>query len=266
MSCDEHDEQIGSLKLEIAKLNSKIDSKDAGPWYTKPPTLISLAAFLFSFSTTLFSAYNSHQEDIRANRREVRTLLQRLTKLPIENYELMQRNKGAGPGEALSGMLNQENILLATQAAELIERYPQSFASTEYFAVAVALSTSNIFGKVPGFFQRAMDTATTSNDYNVAARSYAAYQYSKGEYSEGRRLYGEAVNVWARFPERNAYIVNTTDLVTLMYWGQAEYAAGHVAEARERLAEARRRLAALPPGPFTETLKNQVEYTARFVE
>lgn len=260
-----YDEQLSSLKAELGKLSDKVEAKDNAPWYKKP-THISLLALAISFSTTLFSAYNSHQEDIRSNRRDVRSLLQRLSKLPIENYELMQRNKGTGQGEALSGMINQENILLATQAAELIGRYPQSFESTEYFAVAMALATSNIVGKVPTFYQHAMDTATSSNDYNVAARAYAGFLYGKGEYSEGRRLFGEAVNVWARFPERNAYVVNSTDMVTQMYWSQAEFGAGNRQEARERLAEARRKLAALPPGPGTDSFRSQLEFTARFVE
>ena len=260
------DERLVSLKAEIDKLNEKVKKNDDGPWYRKPATVISLLALMFSFGTTVFSAFNSHEEGVRSNRRDVRALLQRLSKLPIDNYELMQKYKGAGQGEALSGMLNQENILLATQAAELMDRYPDSFGSTEYFAVAFALSSSNILGKVPRLFQRAMDLSTTSNDYNAAARAYGGYLYSKGEYTEGKRLFGEALNVWNKFPERNAYVVNSTDLVTLMYWSQAEFGVGNKKPAKDLLTEAKRKLAELPPGPMTESLKNQINYTAQFVE
>lgn len=257
---------LAELRAEIERLDQKITAANAGPWYKKPATVISILALVFSFGTTVFSAHNSHQEDIRANRRDARAVLQRLSKLPIENYDLLQKYKGTGQGEALSGMVNQENILLATQAAELIERYPGAFTSTEYFAVAFALASSNIIGKVPGLFQRAMELATTSNDYSVAARAYGAYLYSKTEYAEGRRFYGEALHVWKRFPEKNAYVVNSTDLMTSMYWSQAEWAAGNRQAAQERLAEARRKLSMLPPGPMTESLKNQIEYTGRFVD
>ena len=241
-------------------------AKDEEPWYKKPPTLISIMALCFSFGTTVFSAYNSHQEDIRSNRRDVRAILQRLSKLPIENYELMQKNKGSGQGEALSGMLNQENILLSTQAAELIGRYPDSFTSTEYFAVAFSLASSNIMGKVPAMYRRAMDSATTSNDFNVAARAFAGYLYSKGDYTEGKRLYAEALGVWDKFPERNVYVVNSIDLITLMYWGQSEFAAGNKLDARSHLDEARKKLAGMPPGPYTDTLKTQIDYTATYVD
>jgi hypothetical protein len=239
--------------------------KDEERWKKTAPIVISLMALCFSLGTTAFSAYNSHQEDIRSNRRDVRAILQRLSKLPIENYELMQKNKGSGQGEALSGMLNQENILLSTQAAELIGRYPDSFTSTEYFAVAFSLASSNIMGKVPGMYQRAMDSATSSNDFNVAARAYAGYMYSKGQPQEGKRLFEVAMHVWDKFPEPNAYVVNSFDLITLMYWGQAEYGQGNRSEAQAHLAEARKKLAAMPPGPYTDGLKNQLDFAAKYI-
>jgi hypothetical protein len=242
------------------------ESKTEDPWYKKPPTLISILALCFSFGTTAFSAYNSHQEDIRSNRRDVRAILQRLSKLPIENFEWMQKIKGTGQGEALSGMLNQENILLSTQAAELIDRYPDSFTSTEYFAVAFSLASSNIMGKVPAMYRRAMDSATTSNDFNVAARAFAVHVARKGQREEGKRLFEEAMRVWEKFPEPNTYLVNSFDLVTLLYWGQAEFAAGNRAEAQAHIAEARRKLGAMPPGPYTDGLKSQLDFGAKYIE
>jgi hypothetical protein len=235
------------------------------PWYRKSSIIISLIALIFSFGTTLFSVYNSHQEDMRANRRDVRSLLQRLSRLPIENYDLMQKNKGTGQGEMLSGMINQENILLSIQAAELIERYPAAFTSTEYYAVASGLSNSNIISKVPSFFNKAMELASSSNDYNVAARSYGGYLYSKGEYTEGRRLFLAAINTWDKFPEKNSYVVNSTDLVTFMFWSQAEHLAGNKTEAQAKLVEAKRKLTMLSPGSFTEALKNQIDYSERLI-
>ena len=257
---------IDEIKTHLALLESKFNHANDKLWHKNPATVISILALIFSFGTTAFSAYNSHQEDIRANRRDVRAVLQRLSKLPIENYELMQKNKGTGPGEALSGMINQENILLATQAAELIDRYPTSFESTEYYAIAVALANSNIMSKVPSFFERAMELANTSNDLNVAARFYGAYLYSKGDYTEGKRRYSEALNVWDKFPERNSYVVNSTDLLTLMYWSQSEFSAGNKQVAQEKLADARKKLAMLTPGPMTDSLKNQIDFTSHSVD
>jgi len=178
----------------------------------------------------------------------------------------MQKYKSEATGQALSGLINQENILLATQAAELIDRFPTSFTSTEYFAVASALAASNIMSKVPAMFQRAIDSATSSNDLNVAARAYASYLYSKGNYTEGKRFYQEALKVWDRFPEQNAYIVNSVELVTYMYWGQSDYLAGNKNDAQSHLVEARKRLENLSPGTYTDSLRGQLEYAASFIK
>lgn len=258
-------EKYEILKKEVDSIQIQL-SQEHGPWYTKSSNLISVIALLFSFGTTIVSYINSHNEDIRANHREVMAIIQRITKLPIENFELMQKHKGSGPGESLSSMVNQENILLATQAANLVERYPDSFSSTEYFAIATALVQSNITGKVPSLFNEAIKKAATSNDYNVSTRAYAAYLYSKGDYTEGKQFYEMALKVWDKYPESNMYIVYSTDLVTLMYWAQAELMANNVRGAEELIGKAKEKHSRLQPGPMTDSLGNQIRYAAGFIE
>jgi hypothetical protein len=260
-----NDEKYEILKKEVDSIQIQM-AKESGPWYSKPSNIIAAVALIFSFGTTVVSFYNAHLQDIRDNRKEARALIQRISKLPIENYDLLQKYKGIGTGEALSGMINQENILLATQAAELIERYPDSFSATEYFSVAVALATSNIVNKVPFLFEKAIEKSKTSNDYNASARAYAGFLYAKGEFSEGKKYYELALSVWDRFPERNLYIINSVDLVTLMYWGQAELGANNITEARKKLRMAKEKLEQLAPGPMTTSLANQIETTENVIE
>lgn len=260
-----NDEKYEILKKEVDSIQIQL-AKETGPWYTKPSNLIAIFALIFSFGTTIVSSYNAHLEHIRDNRREARALIQRTTKLPIENYDLMQRYKGSAPGEALSGMINQENILLATQASELIERYPESFTSTEYFAVAYALAASNIIDKVPFHYKQAIAKAKSSNDYNVAARAYAGFLYAKGDFSEGKKYYNLALKVWDKFPERNLFIINSYDLVILMYWSQSELGAHNLVEARNKLIQAKEKLSQLDSGPYTASLANQINATEKAME
>ncbi len=250
-------EKYDILKKEVDSLQIQL-GKDQKPWHQKPSIIISIVAFIFSFGTTAVSYYKSYKEDVRANRREARELIQRVTRLPIENFELMQRNKGNAFGESLSGVINQENILLASQLVELIERYPESFSSTEYFAVAFALSNSNIKDNVPYLFENAVNRAKNYNDYNVSARAYAWYHFTQGNYSEGRKLYKRALAVWSKFPENNSFVVNSVDLVTLMYWSNAELSIGNYSEATDLIKRANDSLAKLQPGPMTESLKRQI--------
>ncbi len=250
--------EVDSIKIQLGHDNSS--------WYANPSILISVIALIFSFGTTIVSYINLHNEDVRANHREAMALIQRITKLPIENFELMQKNKGSGPGESLSAMINQENIILASQAANLLSRYPDTFSSTEYYAIASALASSNIVDRVPFLFENAIEKAESSNDYSVASRSYAFYLYSKGDYTEGKRFYEMALGVWNKFPERNMYFVNSSDLLTFLYWSRAELMAKNVKDAEELLNKAKDRLSRLSPGPLTESFANQIKYTVALIE
>ncbi|MBN1930264.1 MAG: hypothetical protein JW786_01470 [Desulfobacterales bacterium] len=170
----------------------------------------------------------------------------------------MQRNKGSAFGESLSGMLNQENIILALQAAELIKRYPESFTSSEYFAVAFALSQSSIRDNVPFLFENAITRAKNYNDYNVSTRAYAAYLFAQGDVAEGRRFYEMALSVWNKFPEKNPFVIHSIDLVTLMYWSNAELSINNPSKAADLIGRAKDCLTKLSPGPITESLARQI--------
>lgn len=186
--------EIDTLQIQLAQVKKA--------WYTQPSVLISLTALLFSFGTTIVAYINSYNEAVMANHREAMTIIQRLTKLPSENFDLLQKYKDSGAGQSLSGMINQENILLATQAANLVNKHPESFTSTEFFAIATALSNSNITEIVPYLFNTAIEKSTSGNDYNVSTRAYAIYLYSKGEYKNGDLYFKKAMNVWEKFPEK----------------------------------------------------------------
>jgi len=258
-------EKYDILKKEVDSLQIQL-SKDKKPWHQNPSIFISIVALIFSFGTTGVSYYKTYEEGVRANRREARELIQRVTKLPIENFELMQRNEGSAFGEALSGMINQENILLASQAVELIKRYPDSFSSTEYFAVALALSQSNIKDNVPYLFENAVKRAKNYNDYNASTRAYAIYQFTQGDYLEGRKLFEMALAVWNKYPEKNPFVVNSVDLVTLMYWSNAELSINNYSEATDLIKRANDSLTKLPPDPITASLARQIADVERRIE
>lgn len=250
-------EKYDMLKKEVDSLQIQF-SKDKKPWHQNPSIIIAMGALFFSFGTTGVSYYKSYTEDVRANRREARELIQRVTKLPMENFELMQKYEGSPSGESLSGMINQENILLASQAVELIQRYPDSFSSTEYFAVASALSQSNIKDNVPYLFENAIKKAKNYNDYNVSTRAYAFYHFTQGDPLEGRKWYEMALAVWNLFPEKNPFVVHSVDLLTLMFWSNAELSINNYSGATDLIKRANDSWRNLPPGPITASLARQI--------
>lgn len=254
------EEKFDILKKQVDSLQIQL-SREQKPWYLMTSNIVAISALLFSFGTTGVSFFNGLKEDVRANRRETRALIQRLTKLPIENFELIRRYQGDALGVSLSGAINQENILLATQATELLDRYPDSFSSTEYLAVANALGSSSITHGIPKLLDAAINRAKNANDYTQATRAYAGYHFAQENYSAGRDYFKMALAVWDLFPEKIMYVVNSFDLLTLMYWSQSEAMANEFSDATDLIVRAREKWSALPPGPQTDSYKTQIEFT-----
>jgi tetratricopeptide (TPR) repeat protein len=228
-----------ALKAEVAALQMLADERK-GPWIAKPSNLLSVLALLFSFSTTLFSLWKAHQAEVATNRAEVRQLIQRITRLPIENFELIAKYQGNIQGQQLSSMIVQEQLLLANQSAEKINKYPNTFTSTEYFAVAGALATVNSPTYVGPFLQRAIELATTANDFVVASRSYGHYLFTQGKVQEGRAYYSKAlVEVWSKFPGSDPSYRLGLQVQTSLNLANSELIVGNKRDAMRAVSDAK---------------------------
>jgi tetratricopeptide (TPR) repeat protein len=250
-------EKYEILKKEVDSLQIQL-SADKKPFFKNPSTIIAIVALIFSFGTTVISYVKSYQEEIRANRREARELIQRLSRLPIESFELTKKHEGSPQGASLNRLVNQENVLLATQAVELIKRYPDSFSSNEFFSVASAFFQSNLKDNIPYLLNNAIKRARNYNDYNVSTRALASLYYSQSDFTEGRKLYEKAMAVWDIYPESNHSIVTYTNVDTLMFWSDAELSIYNFSAARDLIERAKNYLQELPPSHFSANLEIQV--------
>ncbi len=252
-----NDKDFSLLKKEVDSIQIQL-AKESGSWMSKPSNIMALVAIIFSFGTTLVSAYNSHTQDIRENRKEARQLIQRLSKLPIESFELTERYKEKGAGQALSRMLSQENSVVAIQAAELIARFPNTFSSPEFKAVGDALATSNISHKVPWLYDQAILKANSSNEYLGACRSFAVFLFSKGDIAKGNTFFEMALNTWSKFPEDGSKMTEPSDFDTYYIWSESELGLKNVEKAIELANKADLILKQLPAGNFADNLSNQL--------
>src|SRR5437016_12374288 len=113
------EERMTTMKREIDALQIAVTGQKK-PWYREVSTLISFLALTFSFGTTFVSYRRTESQDIQNSRQELRGLLQRLSALPKENVENMRKYKDDVEARTIiGGFINQENSLLARQAAEL---------------------------------------------------------------------------------------------------------------------------------------------------
>jgi hypothetical protein len=124
-------DELKIMKREIDALQIEV-MKGRLPWYRSPSIIISIVALLFSFGTTFVSYYKTARLEVQAARTELRGILQRLSALPKDNFELIRKYRDDPEGLALSGLLTQENALLARQASEIVDRYPNRSSSSSW--------------------------------------------------------------------------------------------------------------------------------------
>jgi len=140
--------RVDLMKQEIDALQIEV-MKDRGPWYKRVslllPVVISVAAFLLALTTTILGESRLQREQEHANRVELRQLIQRLVTIPSENAEINSKySDNPSLLSQVGGALNSEQIVLASQAADLISELDGDVTASEYYAVASALGRAGL--------------------------------------------------------------------------------------------------------------------------
>ncbi len=219
------------LKAEVDSLQIHVLSA-AKPWYLQISTLVSVIALAFSFGTTYVSHQHTAQQDQQAARAALRALLQRVTALPKENFELFEKYQGKPTAASqLSSMINGENTILATQAIELVNELGDRVSSSELFAASNAAGQAGMFQDAARLLELADARAKNFSDAVAALRVRAAQAYNLHDLSTGQRLFNDALSVFSRFPVGNRDLEEFTHFYTENFWAQAEMNAGRCQEA-----------------------------------
>jgi tetratricopeptide (TPR) repeat protein len=242
-----------AMLLELA-------STSAGRPELPVSTIISVAALIFSFGTTFVSYRRTTAQDIQALREELRTILQRLSAIPRENLDASKRYYGdQATIMAMSQLYNQENTLLARQAAEISKKLPKSMVSaTEYAEIALCLQNAYNLAGAKEFYTLAFQSARDFSDEINAVRSLASLEFIGGQPQAGRVKYQEALNIFSKYPDYNEYTKVTTHVLTEIFWADAEANSAQLQLALQHNANAQQLLESLPFSPGAESFKRQV--------
>ena len=223
------------MKREVDQLQIAAAEKTR-PWYRNVSTLLSVIALLFSFGTTAVSYVRTRQQDVQAARVELRTLVQKLTELPKEMIDKSIAYKG--DTNALDGhsrLVNQENVVLSRQAAEIINRIETHVGAGEFYAVAYAMLAGGQMKEAEELGRRGLAVADSSNDESALLRMLADLAFLRGDLEDGRVLYRRALALPTKYGETNRYLVSMTNFSTELAWSGSEFGAGRCVEAQAHL-------------------------------
>jgi tetratricopeptide (TPR) repeat protein len=246
MAGREHDDveaQLSLMKREIDAL--QIEASRAGAkWYKQVPVvvsvLVSVLALAFSFGTTIVSERRLAREDDHEARVELRSLIQRLTALPKENFDL-SRNYRKDPVavQQLSGFTKLENTVLSKQAAELTNRIAEDVTATEYYTISIALENSGFTHQSGELAARGVEAAEDAQEEVELLRLYGNHLFMIGDTKAGRDRYQQAMEVFEHYPEKNSSVVADTHLNTQLFWAEIELNSGQCRQARSHFDSAR---------------------------
>lgn len=269
MSSEE--DRFRTLKAEVDALQIAA-MKSSEPWYQNASTLIAAFALLISLGTTIFSYFESIDQENWALRAELRSLILRLNDLPLKNYELQLKYRGdelvAGD---LAGYSNNENSIIATHAAEIIKRIPSMVSGAEIMSVAVALRNSNQLGISTDMLRAGLEGENNSDSMVAILRNLALNSFLGGNPDKGREYYIEALGLFnsGQFTPPSAYYEFITHALTEMYWAQQEAFISncnawneHIGKANDYLEKAIQIIPTFPGQP--NPVRDQINKTASF--
>jgi len=262
-------EEIEKIKKDIQLVKREIDALQVAilssrtPWYKNITIIISILALAFSFGTTYVSNERIKTQDIQNLKSDLRNMLQRLAVLPSENLEVTK--KYANDPQAInyfSAQLNQENSLLAVQAAELVSKLPtDKVSSIELYSIALALQFSYQYEKAKEFFQLSYDLANDMNVASSAKRGSANMLFLSGQAEAGRIEFQQALNVFSFYEGYNDYTQKNIHILTLLNWAGAEAGIGFIDHAIQKIKEAENIANSMVPSSLTNQLIGQIRQT-----
>jgi tetratricopeptide (TPR) repeat protein len=237
-------QQLSALRVEIDEL--RLESPRTGaPWYRQVPVLISIIALLLSTVTSLYAINLTDKQSDVASRAELGQLIQRLTALPKENTDLTAKYAN-DPGRSayLGGLINEENLVLAQQAADVIERIPDQASATEYLTVANALERSENYSRSLELVDDALKIDTDPTTREGLLRLKGQVLFKRGDAALGRAALKEALGVW---PSQPTWQQARGNAFTELLWSGLEARAGQCQEANTHLSRAQAQAKRLDP-------------------
>jgi len=215
------------------------------PWYREASVIISIIALVTSLGATYYSNRQAAQQFELGARVELGQLIQRLSALPKEQQDLITKYPDDPTAASnISSMINQENLVLAQQAADVIERIPDQVSATEYLAVANALQYSEEYAGSLQLIERALLIPSDITTREALLRLKGTIHFTTGDAPQGRAVMQEARQVWEGQP---TWEQGRGYAYTELIWANLEHTLKNCAEVNRHLSEARAQAARLDP-------------------
>jgi hypothetical protein len=257
---------LDATKAELDALQTHVLSEDKRGWSKHWPNvatiLVAALTLAFSIWVNQGSAERLAEQDRHAARAELRELLQRLQALPVQNF---QNNRTyADDPEAqsfLGGAIQGETVLLAQQAAGLIDELEGEAGADEYAQVAYALTNAGYYQEADGLVVDGLAVVDNAQSLAGLLRQGAIIRFAMGDIEGGRARWQEALEVFDRFPDETAYAQAFSLSFTEAMWAHNEILQGDCETGALHLVHATDLARTLDSSPWVQ--QNETFYQQR---
>ena len=148
-----------SALIRIARLEEQLrqqnKQRSGSKFYSDPSKVISIAAFVISIVTTVYSFRKDALETQVANRKQLDASIQQMIDVGIKTFELNAKNKADPNYGALSGWFNAQSGFLANKASASLDEM-KSASTIDLLLVGNALAGIGNYSKASQNFSKAI--------------------------------------------------------------------------------------------------------------
>lgn len=220
--------EITSTDMEIRHLNEKVTLLSAAvfqkkPWYRDVSSIVSLAAFVISLTTTIFAAFHESRQDLENKKNELRVVLNQITTTNIQSVEVMQKYEGTPFLAEITSILNGQNAFAAKQAYSIVVSMGSAATVEDLQSTASALGVLNEVGLSEKLVEMAKKRIENVVEYMTVYRQSGGLKLYNHRLDEGNADFQKAADVFSLYPgdANNTNFVLVTNFSTQMQWATA---------------------------------------------
>ncbi|MEU1875778.1 PDZ domain-containing protein [Streptosporangium sp. NPDC020072] len=198
-------ERLSALEKKTAAENK--------PWWRETSNIVAIISLALAVASVVVGRIDLSTSGDQARMEKLDGVVQKLTAIEREYMELMrnsQQDRKAYPPDYvnnISSNLNTDRVILARQAANLVEQVPHLATSAEVYVVATQLAESGETDRALEISVRAEEIAKNYLEYTATVRLRAQIYFTMGKIAQGRTQMQRAENT---FTDRKDFAQATT--------------------------------------------------------
>jgi tetratricopeptide (TPR) repeat protein len=241
-------QEVDALQIQMAKVRA--------PWYRDVNVLVAIGALILTAFTAYVSIRHTRLQDIENAKGDLRELIREISTISAQAAEIGAQYEDNPQGGLLAGsLLNSDKIVLANQAADIIDEIPDHVSAAEYYSVGFAVASIGNFERAIELYARGIEIADDRWSAVATRSGLALSHFAAGDLEAGRRAFEGAIHSGDDFTDANSAARQWESAFAHFKWSEAELTANQCAEAQSHYEQSRREYAAIE-GSFDLTLIN----------